>query len=507
MTPQPSIWRRFGAPLLILLAFVVATVALRGAYLEQWAPLNPDEAELMAQARAALVSPVPFTTWTTTTTGPFWVLFLALLGFLGLPLTVVFAHLLSALLAGLIGFLSWLLLCRALGPWMGTGLAIAAWAPLALVYPLGGPADFGALSTELLPSVLILGAALIPVRLLDEKPWLFLVSGLLCGLAVGAKYQALPVAGALLVVHLIVLAPSLGRLVRSVLLFAAGAVFPFALVGLSMVLSPAFSWILVEQNLNFLAAYAGNLDLPTRVSRSLFLIGSQPYALISLVVLFVLSWYSTPRVIVSRAILAASGVIAVLAGGMGFPHYLILAITGVVLAAALPISSSPVVAERRQRVFIAAFVAAMLAFVAMSGIGRVNFAGPRSVAASLSADSVQRTAELSAACPPGSQVLVWGWAPELYVNYSWANAIPIMNVLQLTSAESNRESGETLVLDAISDPATDCVVDAVGQPFFGFDAEYSLLRHYPNTVSALEDTYLVVPNLVNCDDCTVFVRR
>jgi hypothetical protein len=41
---------------------VVATMILRGQAITELDYLNPDEAELMVQARAALLSPVPFST-------------------------------------------------------------------------------------------------------------------------------------------------------------------------------------------------------------------------------------------------------------------------------------------------------------------------------------------------------------------------------------------------------------------------------------------------------------
>lgn len=58
----------------VVAGLVVAAVILRGQAITEWGYLNPDEAEVMVQARAALRSPVPFSTWTT---GPYWPLFLA----------------------------------------------------------------------------------------------------------------------------------------------------------------------------------------------------------------------------------------------------------------------------------------------------------------------------------------------------------------------------------------------------------------------------------------------
>src|ERR1700730_10683858 len=60
-------WMGVARELLIATAFVGVSVMLRGGFLGRITWLNPDEAELIAQARAAMRSPVPFTTWATTT--------------------------------------------------------------------------------------------------------------------------------------------------------------------------------------------------------------------------------------------------------------------------------------------------------------------------------------------------------------------------------------------------------------------------------------------------------
>src|SRR6516165_10413090 len=53
----------------VAVGLVVATAILRGQAISDWGLLNPDEAGFMASARAALFSPVPWSTWETGTTG------------------------------------------------------------------------------------------------------------------------------------------------------------------------------------------------------------------------------------------------------------------------------------------------------------------------------------------------------------------------------------------------------------------------------------------------------
>jgi hypothetical protein len=94
---------------------VVATVILRGQAITEWRYLNADETGLLVEARAALHSPVPFSTWLTGTLGPYWPLFLAGLATLGAPLTPAFAHLLTAVLLALTAAALFVAASRAIG--------------------------------------------------------------------------------------------------------------------------------------------------------------------------------------------------------------------------------------------------------------------------------------------------------------------------------------------------------------------------------------------------------
>src|SRR6516165_10997777 len=47
----------------VAVGLVVATAILRGQAISDWGLINPDEAGLIAEARAARLSPVPWSTW------------------------------------------------------------------------------------------------------------------------------------------------------------------------------------------------------------------------------------------------------------------------------------------------------------------------------------------------------------------------------------------------------------------------------------------------------------
>ena len=499
------------ANIAVAVVFVAVTVAMRGLTLQVWHPFNADEAELMAQAHAAERSILPFTTWTMGTTGPVWPMFLAVLGHFGYPLTIASAHLLAAILTGIMGFLVWILMRRVLGNAMGLWVAVMMWLPLALIYPVGPWADFGALTTELLPCVLVLSAALFRPASLALRPWLFAPVGLLCGLAVGSKYQVVPVAGALLIAQLIATHQSRPRTLLASAWWVAGAATPFAIIAIALVISPSVSLDLVRQNLSFLFAYAGKLDFRSRVANFAWQFSRQLYVVLVLILLARLSALSSRRVVITRIGLALSGFVAVAAGGMRFPHYLWLLYIALVLAAAQPMREGAVLlpwagVRRARRASAAAAIVGLLGVIVF-GIAsdRLVFAGSGTVRASLSVDSVNRDPFVAAECPAGSHVLVWGWAAELYVYYSWENTVPFMNTLGLRSTPENLSAVRPIVSKGIAN--ANCVVDASGSPFFGANKAASLELVYPEFTVVLSKEFTKRRGVLNCPSCTFYVRN
>jgi hypothetical protein len=442
------------------------------------------------------------------TTGPFWVLFLAIVGAVGLPLTVAFAHLLAAVLVGLSGFVVFILARRVLGLWQGLFVSVLWWLPFALIFPLGSPVDFGALNTEVLPCLLLLVAALFPTQRLIERPWLFIFVGAICAVAVGCKYQVLPVAGALLIAQLMMLRLPIRRCIPAALWWCAGFAIPIAAIVVAVLVSQDVSWSLVEQNFGFLGSYAGGVTLGGRISNTLALLATQKFLWGALLLIARLFWISDRPVRIARTILVLSGFVAVLAGGMGFGHYLIILHTALALAAVLPIKPGtellpwPIV----RRVAVVVSVVLIVAVVIVGVVTRYSsFSSPTAIVKTLSPDSVARSDAAAEVCPPGSNVLVWGWAAELYVQQSWRNSVPFMNTLGLRIDPEVRNANAPLVEQALAE--SDCVVDAVGAPYFGPGVEASILSVYPEFADILDDDFTIAPNALDCESCTVYVRK
>jgi hypothetical protein len=524
--------------LAVAAGLVVATAILRGQAISDWGMLNPDEANLIATARVARYSPVPWSTWETGTVGPYWTLFLAGLGVLGAPLTLAFAHLLSAIMVALTAVALFVAASWTIGRGPAFVVTVVWWFPIATTWLVGIPGDFSALSTEYLPMLLVVASALVPREQLAARPWLFVVLGVLAGIAVGAKYQVAPLAVALVAAQLIVLRPSARATVRSVLWWLAGAALPLAVIALVMVASPATNWILVEQNFSGVVSYqatrintqphalgAGRVGstIAALIGRDNF--GPGYYLLVTLAGLIGLSRHSEKRSNLARLVLVVGGLIAVLGGGMGYPHYLILLFGAVGLAAIMPVKPGTRLFPRRlsPRVLagtLATVVAVVLVFVFGHVIERLSYVkplSPHAAAAAFSADSVNRDPALAHACPPGSPVLVWGYASELYVAQGWRSTMPYANVGTLSAAPANRESSEPVVRAAIEQ--SDCIVDATflkraicpkelnEQLGFCLPAKLSLPQFYPQLMALIDRQFHTVPVTGGCDGCTLYVRN
>jgi len=530
----------------VAVGLVCATAILRGQAISDWGQLlNPDEPELMADARAALLSPVPFSTWLTGTLGPYLALFLAGLGALGAPLTLAFAHLLSAVLWALTASALFVAASWAIGRGPALVVTVVWWFPIATTWLVGFPSDFSVLCTEYLPMLLVAASALVPRAQLAARPWLFSVVGVLAGVAVGAKYQVAPLAVAFVAAQLIVLAPSAKRTLVSVLWWLGGAMLPVAAVVLVMLASPSTNWTLVEQNYSFLVSYMGNkpqlvvgsangrvettfatLTSPGDVWPQYHDVRTGYYLLVVLAGLIWLCWHSERRSNVARVVLIVGGLTAMLGGGTGAPHYLILLFGAAGLAATMPVKPGARLFPRRLSLTVLAGLAAAMAvalvFVFGHVIDRMRLVvplSPHAAAAAFSPDSVNRIPALTRACPPGSKAMVWGYAAELYIAQDWQSTSPYMGDLGILAVEgsANRETGESVVRTAIN--RADCIVDAtlIKTPVcpgerselvsWCLSAKFSLPRFYPQLVPLIGRQFHTVPVTGGCEGCTVYVRN
>ncbi|WP_239655194.1 hypothetical protein [Mycobacterium riyadhense] len=501
---------------------MIATVILRGQSISEWNYLNPDEAELMFQARAARHSPVPFSTWITGTTGPVWPLLLAGLNAFGAPLTLAFAHLLAAVLLALTATALFVVASRAIGRGPALLVTIVWWFPIATIFPIGVPLDFGALSTEYLPTLLVVASALVPREQLAVRPWLFVVLGAVAGLAVAAKFQVGPLAAAFAVAQVIALRLSVKRIVVAVLWWLSGAVLPVAIIVLVMVASPTTNWSLVDQTFSFLASYAGGPTTMQKVVRTFTaLVTPGVYVLVVLAGVAWLGRHSEKRSNVARVVLIAGGLVSMYIGGMGFPHYLILFFGALGLAATMPLKpDAQLVPQGVAPAVLAGGLAILLAVILVANY-TFQLWRPLSLqkaVAAFSTDAVNRNASMARACPPGSSALVWGWAPELHIAQDWQSTVPYANILGLAASPAIRDAAEPVVRAGID--RASCVIDATNlkrpqcpvvrteQPVgYCLPPTVMLPRIYPQLSALIGRQFHNVPITDGCDGCTFYVRN
>ncbi len=121
----------------VSLAFVALLVWLRGDALLSPLAFNPDEAELLADGKRAMLSLVPYRDYTTPTFLFVWPLALGLLGKLGFALTLPTAHLLSGIVYLSLIVAGWYMLSRYVH-WL---YALACITPAAVVLFVGKASD------------------------------------------------------------------------------------------------------------------------------------------------------------------------------------------------------------------------------------------------------------------------------------------------------------------------------------------------------------------------------
>ncbi len=105
-------WLQFLAFFAVL---ALVLVLVRGDLLWTSGMQNPDEAELMAEGRSAAGNLFPYSDYTTSTHLFLWPFVLGVLGLVGVPLTLVTAHVISGLSYVLLGTTGWFLTMRRIG--------------------------------------------------------------------------------------------------------------------------------------------------------------------------------------------------------------------------------------------------------------------------------------------------------------------------------------------------------------------------------------------------------
>jgi len=493
--------------LLIFSFLLLTTLAVRWPLVVLDEYINPDEVELLASGSEAYLSPVPFSTWVTSTIGPIWPLFLALLKLFGFPLTITSGHFLAAFMVSLIGLLAWRFASKSLGPWFAALVTIAWWLPISIGTPvLGGPQDFNALTTNLLPClILFLIVELDSATQKMNRVPVTLGLGVLAGLAFLSKYQVGPIVVAVVASLIISKWDLRSRRIKESILASVGFFLPTLIIIIVSVTSGLINFSALQITFDFFLAYGEGVTNEQKISNFVAAVIPNPWVVFwSLLSLFTAS-LGTPKAWVVRMSVLASGFIAVYIGGMGFGHYLLFIYCAAFISLFITRDNRIekwFLAGRQTFIFLLIFT-----FVAtvwwmpkvLTNQSSGSFTQP------LVLSHVDVVPSVAYQCPPGSRVLVWGWASEFYVNYDWRPAMPFLSATQIVWTPENTQKAEDLVRSTIS--ISDCVVDATGSPFFALTSEQSIVKTYPWAESALTAHFDSFDLGIPCETCRIWVRK
>lgn len=481
---------------------LILLVLLRGESLVSSSLLDPNEAVLLDWGKGATADLLPYKTYTATGVLYLWPLFLGILGDLAVPLSLITAHILSGLAYVYLAVVGWNFFSRQHGWKWAT--AIVAPPTVALLAASGYP-DFLSLSPELLPIALLTTAALIlfPTSRNVTSTGLAIAS-IISGASILANFQVIPIAIAFVVSGVIV-----RRLERRIhndsltngphrraplkqdaLIAMIGFLLPTVL-SLTIIASTGELRAFVDDSVPFLF---GNVGGVASVSPSTFgaeaqsvggFILSFPFASIwALGGLLGWGWTRTSKYdeqtlleLVAWVLPIASAVTALFVIGTLASHdanilYVGSMISGVIGCRISRIRGVARDGARHGTIVFRAMVALASALV-LFDVSNTSWSGvvfARGYVATIITKGtvppvnyyyfgVDRMSNL---CPANSEVLVWGWAPELFIYYGWEPASRYVTTRLQIYDYRYTQYYRTILLAGLKEHPPMCIVEAVG---------------------------------------------
>jgi hypothetical protein len=512
--------------MLVFALLALALVLLRGNLLWTSRMLNPDEAELMAEGRTASLDLFPYSGYTSSTHLFLWPFVLGVLDVVGVPMTLVTAHILSGLSYVFLSTTGWFLMMRRIGGLRAALLVLPPATLLLMGYGrLDGSIDFLSMTSESLPLVILSVAALVllgPSRPMSTSQ--LIAGSMVAGLAVWAKPQSGPIAVAFIAACVLITcvenAPSADRIrlaevSRTILRSGLVALLAFGtptVVFLGVMALGGTLDDLVREPLAAMWNYTAHRDqsegfVAPGFSDRLAGVGqftlSFPFAAVwALGALLHLHLLGRLGPLWMRALGLVAILLPVAAAVLSlwpihplFTHYANFLYLGCLLASCVAVRLVMPGREevRRGRPIELACVALSIAVVSTVLLVRIPITVGRLTTADdpLVASAVDPNAtSLSTDCPTGSRVLVWGWAAELYATYDWTPASRFVNATW--QIFPNRRQGEwsSILRDELRQDPPACIVEALGPDFFyDIDPSSTISSVVPGVSSLLESCY------------------
>ena len=477
------------------LYFIVTIIAFLAIRLQAFAidgPLNPDEAQMAAQAIKATVDLWPWHGFDGATGGPLDSDFLALPALLGLPISFVSTRILAAVLE----LLTSLALFVAFRNVYGEVVArLALIAPLTFFIFTTEP-NFVHYSSEHLPVFLIAVAiAGLTVCFTRERHTTIgaAVAGICLVLALFAKLQAAPEAAYVFAIACLLFVRERGRRTlraRAAFPFAIGAIatavmFVAATAVTGSLRDAAVSYLFnnvkyMQSGWSFSAASYFSLASPTQ---SIFS-GVVPLLLVMTVIVAALAPKRNDWLAIGATFgMIAAAIFAINAAGHNFQHYLFLAILPIAVAIAVLLGT--LVNRRGLNFAMAAFLPAVVAIVVLPSFWS------RSIRGDVFAYTPSHgpvAAALSQMVAPRSRISVWGWMPEYYVYTQTVMATRDATTTNLIVEGPNQAFYRARYMREFEAAPPEIFVEAVGPGSFAFHSRktegfetFPLLRWYIGT--------------------------
>ncbi len=529
--PRPLSWPW----LQFLLAFCVFTVVLvvvRGDMLWTNAMMNPDEAELLAEGRTAALDLFPYSGYTSSTHLFLWPFALGVLDLLGVPLTLTTAHVLGGLSYVMVSTTGWFLMMRRIGGVRAALLVLPAAATLLIGYDPDGYSDFLSMTSESLPMVILSIAALVmlgPTRPMTSRQ--LAAGSMVAGLAVWAKPQSGPLAVALVAACVLMSYVETNRSDRSVRAVAAfGSIVRSGAMALLAFVTPTAVFLgamtlggtiddLLREPMAAMWSYTAQRDASQGVASPSFtdrlgevwhFVSSYAFAgagalgavLYAPLLVRTRSWLLGILGLTAILLPVVAALVSLLPLHPLFPHYANLPYLGCLLATCVAVRlAGPAAADAWQGVWVevvrvgtaVAVVGALVITVVSPRFAEMRENARRAVSgeALWYHQQVPRDATpLSAECPAGSVVEVWGWASELYAYYDWVPASRYVNASWLLSPGAKQHRYVEILRQELQDNPPACIVEALGPAFFAaVDTTQTLSRVVPGASSLLTSCY------------------
>lgn len=470
-------------------------VLVRGNLLWSNGMMNPDEAELMAEGRTAALDLFPYSGYTSSTHLFLWPFALGALELLGVPLTLVTAHVIGGLCYVLISTTGWFLMMRRIGGFRAALLVLPTATVLLMGHAPDGALDFLSMASEELSLVILAIAALVmlgPTRPMSSKQ--LVVGSLVGGLAVWAKPQSGPVAVALIAACVFMTCVErqrsqkdvrTGAALRYILRSGALAMLAFVTPTLVFLGVMGLGGTLDDFARESLAAmwnYTAHRDvsqgivappLTDRLSGIVDFAKSYPFAAAwALGAVFSLGLLTRLESRLLRGLALAAIVLPVVAALICllpihplFAHYANFLYLGCLLAScvavrlAVPGQDNVTRGRWVEATLLGGSVAAVVILVLGVVPGRFSDFSFR--------EAVPRDATpLAADCPAGSRVLAWGWTSELYVYYDWVPASRYVNGTWVIYPSLHQAEYASTLRGELQRNPPDCIVEALGPAFF-----------------------------------------